>query len=79
VTDSIVAVVRDAEGTVFYAARHSVFVTTGLADGSLEEVPDAATDAVDGDDHDPGGGDGGSGDGKPPAGTEFDGDDEGMA
>jgi hypothetical protein len=79
VTDSIVAAVRDAEGNVLYAARHSVFVTEGLADGSLEEVPDAASDAVDGDDHNPGDVDGGSGDGKPATGATNDGDDEGMA
>lgn len=50
-SEPAVAMVRDQDGTVHYAARASEFVQKGLADGSLTEVEEAdgATDASPGD------------------------------
>jgi hypothetical protein len=74
--DPQIVVVRDQDGVEHHASRWSDWVVSGLADGSLTEVDDAATPDASGDHGvDTGPGDNGSGDGEPAAGgTGGDGD-----
>jgi len=53
-SESAVAVVRDRDGTVHYAARSSQFVQNGLADGKLIDVEAEREDSADAPDSDSG-------------------------